>query len=85
MKRFIKELTEKVKEIMDDFCTDYLTIECCDFHIQGCIITHCYYDDENDKIIFSSGDMFTDKHAEEIKLTDDDTIIMLKEVINAYD
>ena len=85
MQEEIKKLTEKLVGIMYyDLDTDYLTIEGCDIHIQGCLLTHCYYDESNEKIIFSSGDLYTDKDAEEIILTDDDTIMALKEVIMCY-
>lgn len=85
MVQVIENLTNKVKEIMDDFETDYLTIDGCDIHIQGCLLTHCYYDNSNNKIIFSSGDLYVDKDAEEILLTDDDIIIALKEIICCYE
>jgi hypothetical protein len=85
MKRVIKSLTTDVLEIMNDYCTDCLTIECCDMVVQGCLLTHCYYDKEQNRLVFSSGNMFTDKHAEEILLTDDDTLIALKSIIECYD
>lgn len=86
MKQEIKKLTDKLKAIMGEYdCTDYLTIDGCDIHIQGCLLTHCYYDEPNDKVIFSSGDLYADKDAEEIILTDDDTIMALKEVIMCYE
>ena len=85
MKRDIRLLTTYVLEIMNDYCTDYLTIECCDMVVQGCLLTHCYYDKEQNRLVFSSGNMFTDKHAEEILLTDDDTLIVLKSIIECYD
>jgi hypothetical protein len=85
MKRVIKSLTTDVLEIMNDYCTDCLTIECCDMVVQGCLLTHCYYDKEQNRLVFSSGNMFTDKHAEEILLTDDDTLIALKSIIECHD
>jgi hypothetical protein len=85
MKRVIKSLTTDVLEIMNDLCTDWLTIECCDMVVQGCLLTHCYYVKEQNRLVFSSGDMFTDKHAEEILLTDDDTLRVLKSIIECYD
>jgi hypothetical protein len=86
MKQEIKKLTDKLKSIMNEYDnTDYLPIGDCNIHIQGCLLTHCYYDDSNKKMIFSSGDLYVDKHAEEIILTDDDTIMALKEIIYCYD
>lgn len=85
MKRDIKSLTTDVLDIMDEYCTHCLPIECCDMFVQGCLLTHCYYDKERKKIVFSSGNMFTDKHAEEIRLTDDDTLRVLQSIIECYD
>ena len=84
MKQLVKELTTKVREIMSDFDSDYLPIEDCDIHIQGCILTHCFYDSDSNKIVFTSGDMLNDKHAEEIHLSDCDTINALQDIIESY-
>lgn len=85
MKNEIKILTKTLKEIMGDYCTDVFTIGSCDYHVQGCLLTHCYYDWDNDKFIFTSGDMINDKDAEEILLSDNDIINVLKEIIYCYE
>lgn len=80
----MKKLANLVKEIMSDFDSNYLTIECCDIKINGVLLTHCYYDDENDKFHFTSGNMEEDKHAEEILLTDEQTENVLREILETY-
>ena len=80
----MEKLIKEVKEIMLDLDTDNLTIECCDYRVKGTLLTHCYYDAENDKLHFTSGDIENDKHAEEIILTDEQTKEVLELIIECY-
>ena len=81
----MKRLTKQVKEIMADFDSNSLTIECCDYNVNGTMLTHCYYNEENDKFIFTSGDMENDKHAEEIILTEEQTREVLESIVECYE
>jgi hypothetical protein len=81
----MKKLLKDVKAIMADLETDCLTIDCCNYSVQGTLLTHCYYDAENDKLHFTSGDMENDKHAEEIILTDEQIKDVLTDIIECYD
>ena len=81
----MKRLAKQVKEIMADFDINSLTIECCDYKANGALLTHCYYDEVNDKFIFTSGDMENDKHAEEIILNEEQTREVLESIIECYE
>ena len=78
-----EKLTHEVIEIMNDLETESLTIECCDVVVNGDLLTHCYHIDG--KLVFTSGDMENDKHAEEILLTNEETIEVLENIIECYD
>ena len=80
----MKQLKNQVKEIMADFDTDNITIECCDYKVKGTLLTHCYYDDLKDEFIFTSGDMVEDGIAEEIILTEEQTKEVLESIIECY-
>ena len=82
MKTKAERLTHEVIEIMNDLDTNSLTIECCDVDINGDLLTHCY--NINGKLVFTSGDMENDKHAEEILLTTEETIEVLESIIECY-
>ena len=71
-----------VKEIMREFDTNCLTIECCDYAVRGVLLTHCYY--VNGEFIFTSGDMENDKYAEEIILNDNEINEVLEAIIECY-
>jgi hypothetical protein len=77
-------LKNQVKEIMSDFDSNYITIGCCDYKVNGALLTHCYYDEANDKFIFTSGDMENDKHAEEIILNEEQTKEVLEIILECY-
>ena len=77
-------LKKQVKEIMADFDSYCITIECCNYNVNGTLLTHCYYDEVNDKFIFTSGDMETDKHAEEIILDEVQTKEVLESILECY-
>ena len=81
----MKRIAEQVKEIMADFDADSLTIKCCDYKVNGALLTHCYYDEANDKFIFTSGDMENDKHAEEIILNEEQTKEVLESIVECYE
>lgn len=81
----MKQLKNQVKEIMADFDSNSLTIECCDYKVNGTMLTHCYYDEANDKFIFTSGDMENDKHAEEIILNEEQEKEVLESIVECYD
>ena len=81
----MKQVKNQVKEIMDDFDTNSLPIKCCDYNVNGALLTHCYYDEENDKFIFTSGDMENDKHAEEIILDEEQTKEVLESIVECYE
>ncbi len=81
----MKQLKKQVKEIMADFDSNCITIECCDYKVNGALLTHCYYDEVNDKFIFTSGDMENDKHAEEIILNEEQTKEVLESIVECYD
>ena len=78
-------LKRQVKEIMADFDSNSLTIECCDYKVNGALLTHCYYDEANDKFIFTSGDMENDKHVEEIILNEVQEKEVLESIVECYD
>ena len=77
-------LKRQVKEIMAEFDSNCLTIECCDCYVNGALLTHCYYDEENDDFIFTSGDMENDNHAEEIILNEEQTKEVLESILECY-
>ena len=79
----MRKLTNKVIGIMNDLDTESLNVECCDFMVNGALLTHCYNIDG--KLVFTSGDMENDKHAEEILLTNEETIEILENIIECYD
>lgn len=81
----MKQLKNQVKEIMADFDSNSLTIECCDCKVNGALLTHCYYDEANDKFIFTSGDMENDTHAEEIILNEEQEKEVLEGIVECYD
>lgn len=78
-----EKLTHEVIGIMNDLETESLNVECCDVMVNGALLTHCY--NVNGKLIFTSGDMENDKHAEEILLTNEETIEVLENIIECYD
>jgi len=80
----MQKLIKEIKAVMTDLDTDCLTIDCCDYSVQGTLLTHCYYDAENDKFIFTSGDMENDKHAEEIVLNEMQTKEVLEAILECY-
>ena len=81
----MKRLKNQVKEIMSDFDSNCITIECCDCKVNGTMLTHCYYDEANDKFIFTSGDMENDDFAEEIILNEEQEKEVLEGIIECYD
>lgn len=80
----METLKSQVKEIMSDFDSNCITIACCDYKVNGTLLTHCYYDEANDKFIFTSGDMENDKHAEEIILNEKQTKEVLESILECY-
>lgn len=83
METKIEKLTHEVIEIMNDLETESLNVECCNVIVDGALLTHCYNIDG--KLIFTSGDMENDKHAEQILLTNEETITILESIIECYD
>ena len=81
----MKRLKNQVKEIMSDFDSNCITIECCDCKVNGTMLTHCYYDEANDKFIFTSGDMENDDFAEEIILNEEQTREVLESIVECYE
>lgn len=84
MTQTIETLTHEVVEIMMDLETNSLTLECCDFKIHNTMVTHCYYNPIDDTLIFTSGDMENDDYAEELILTNEQTIELLNLIIECY-
>lgn len=80
----MKRLIKQVKLIMADMDTDCLTIDCCNYSVNGTLLTHCYYMG-NGEFTFTSGDMENDKHAEEIHLTKQQMKEVLEEIVECYD
>jgi hypothetical protein len=80
----MKKMKNEIKEIMNDLDTNCLTISCCGYSTNGTLVTHCYYDEDNDDFIFTSGDMEEDKHAEEIILTDEQKTEVFQAIIECY-
>lgn len=81
----LNKLKNEVKNIMCDLETDCLTIECCDYSINGTLLTHCYYNEETDTFAFTSGEMFEDKNAEELILNEEQQIEIFNDIIECYD
>ena len=79
----METLIKEVKSVMAEF-DNALTIECCDCKINGAMLTHCYYDEDNDNFIFTSGDMENDKFAEEIVLNEEQTKEVLETILECY-
>ena len=40
--------------------------------VQGCLLTHIYYNEESDKIQYFAGDIVEDKYSEELFPTDEE-------------
>lgn len=81
----LNKLKNEVKNIMCDLETDCLTIECCDYLVNGTLLTHCYYNEETDTFAFTSGEMFEDKNAEELILNEEQQIEIFNDIIECYD
>lgn len=49
-------------------------LEVIDFNlvVQGCLLTHIYYNEESDKIQYFAGDIVEDKYSEELFPTDEE-------------
>ena len=49
-------------------------LEVIDFNlvVQGCLLTHIYYNEESDKIQYFAGDIVEDDYAEELFPTDEE-------------
>lgn len=80
----LNKLKNEVKAIMSDLETDCLTIDCCDYSVRGTLLTHCYYNEETDTFAFTSGEMYKDKHAEELILNEIQQIEIFNNIIECY-
>lgn len=64
---------------------DLLIISDYDFKIGGrTLLTHIYYNEDEDKLQFFAGDIFEDKHAEEVFPTDAELDEIFNIVVNDF-
>lgn len=77
-------LIKEVKSIFNDFCTNVINIECCNYKVSGTLLTHCYYVEKSDKFVFTSGDMIEDLFAEEVILSDEQKREVFESIIECY-
>jgi hypothetical protein len=53
--------------------------------VQGCLLTHIYYNEEFDKIQYFAGDIVEDHYAEELFPTDEEFDKIYNLVVEIYD
>ena len=64
---------------------DLINISDYDFKIGGKpLLTHIYYNEDEDKLQFFAGDIFEDKHAEEVFPTDAELDEIFNIVVNDF-
>jgi hypothetical protein len=79
MKNKIKELISIILEY-----GEYIVVSDLDIKVQGCILTHLYYNEETDTLHYFSGDIVEDKYAEELFPNEKEFEEIYEEITDAF-